>query len=500
MLGRRKWAVLQAFVVVVAAVVALTLTAQKQYTSSATLLFLDPAVDVTGSGFSDPSRVLATNEELIRLPIIADAAAKRLGGRPSAGEISAMVSIDSSGETDIIDVSAESPDPAAAARVANAYAISFINFVRRTQRQRVDDAITALNATLAAMTEEQRAGPEGQALQARIEELRTTGSVQTGNVRFVQPAAASTAPSSPNVKLNLALGVLLGLLVAAGLAALLEQLDRRIHSVEEVERIAWLPILARIPRSSGARSLQVTARTRLLRGRRRLRVGGEPEAGGRGSTSPTFERHLFEAFLNLRATLHYVLDRGERSLMVVSAVPGEGKSTVAYGLAVTMAASGDRAVFVDADLHKGMTLGAGGSDAGLSTVLAGRPLDDALVEVPVESIEVNDATLTVLPCGPILARTGRSLEGAPMRNLIDELERRFDIVVIDLPALTVLSDGLALLQAVPSVLPVVAIDKTTRRGLADLREQIRLTNASPVGMVVNFAPPTHDGYSYYGRG
>ena len=125
-------------------------------------------------------------------------------------------------------------------------------------------------------------------------------------------------------------------------------------------------------------------------------------------------------------------------------MPGDGKSTVARFLASTMASMGDRVVLVEADLHKPSSsmLNGKAPQVGLSSVLGGTELDDALVTVPVRvDAQTGDPReLTLLPSGPIPPNAFELLESTRMARVLDQLEREFDVVIVDSPALTHVSD------------------------------------------------------------
>ena len=166
-----------------------------------------------------------------------------------------------------------------------------------------------------------------------------------------------------------------------------------------------------------------------------------------------------------------------RSLLVVSPEAEDGKSTVAACLATTLAQRGDRVILVEADLHKhtgeGRSRGAGMSPAaavgagdehaeGVTTVLAGGDLDDALLVVPVGDGDGPPRELIVLPSGPTPPNPSELLESGRMHDLMMELERRCDIVVYDTPALTAVSDALALLPDTAGVIVVGRLHHTSR--------------------------------------
>ena len=272
--------------------------------------------------------------------------------------------------------------------------------------------------------------------------------------------------------LYIAAGTGIGLVVALALGWLLGRSDERLRAVDDLEEVYELPVIARIPRSKS------------LSGRRNRR---DREAFLRAASGQTAEA---EAFRGLRTSLRYLsLDRELRSLAIVSPAAGDGRSTIARCLAVTMAAMGDSVVLVDANLRRADGKAAFASEDGLSLALAGFDLDDALVEVPVASDPISEKSrgLVELPSGPIPPNPAELLESERMGWVVQELESRFDRVIIDTPAVDGVSDALELVPQVSGVLLVTAVGHTRRGPAVELRKRLDLQDATPVGVIANFA-------------
>ena len=477
-LRTRKWWVLQGVVIVPLIAVLLTLRQEEQYTAEANLLFRDTAADVLDEGggdFVDPERLAATNEGLIELPVIAERTSAALASDPRVGRIDPglifnSVSVSADGESDLAAITAEHPNPYVAARMANEYGEAYIDFRRRSDQRELQEAIDLAQQRLAGLPPEQRVSSVGQNLEERLNRLLLAQSLLTGGAELVQRATVPSSPSSPDLKRNLILGLLVGGVLGLGLGALRERLDRTIKDEDELEQIYGVPVLVRLPRS---RVLTATKDNEDLE--------RSPEA---------------EAFRILRANLRYFdVDERVRSLLVSSPQPGDGKSTVARGLAMTMAALGDHVVLVEADLHKARSraLGEQVPERGLSSVLAGEPLDDALIHLPVGG---GDRRLTLLPSGPVPPNPVELLESSRMLSLLKVLERRFELVLVDSPALANVSDARPLVGAVSGILIVSAIGHTTRAAAQDFRKQLDLLEGSPLGVVANLAKTPHKGYYY----
>jgi capsular exopolysaccharide synthesis family protein len=418
-----------------AAALVYTLSTEPEHEATATLLL--GAED--GQGRVGP-RAVATSRELLDSPAVAAVAGRSVG--MDVEDVADSVEIRAPEDADVLEIDAEADSGNDAVRLAEAYANAYL--VLRT-----------------------RLGSEGDRSPAAT---------------LVQPTLATEASSRPFVR-NVLLGLLAGLLLALLVTWLFDRVDRRVRSIDELEEIYGLPVLARVPRS---RSL--------------AKRGG---MAGAVDTAVGFSEEA-EAFRSLRTNLRYFnVDSPVRSILVASPLPGDGKSTVARHLAITMASMGDSVCLVDADLRKRDPDTPPGAD-GLSLVLAGFDLTNALTEVPIAYDAVSDESrvLAELPNGPLPPNPPELLESARMRWLIGELERRFEVVIFDSPALMAVSDALTLVPAVSGVLIVSGVEQTTRQAALDLRKQIDLLGGHPLGLVANFAAKSrgYDYYSYEGGG
>lgn len=470
---RRRWLII-AVSILLGGVLAAGLSAsrEKRYTASASLLVGTTSDTVLRDpGTVDATRIAATNASLLELGVVAEGAAARLDNRVSASDISAAVSVVPQQDADVIDVKAETPDPQRSAAIANAYGSAFIEARQRSARKQIEDALGLATQGLAAMTPEQRAGAEGQALTARINELQTAKSLQTGGAELAQRASPPSSPTSPRPKRDGILGAILGAMLGFVLASIRERRDHAVRTVEELEAASVWPVLARIPTSP--------------------RLARDAELAPRGVEA--------EAFRMLRANLRFFGVNNEiRSLLVTSARSRDGKSTTAQRLAETMAAMRDRVVLVEADMHRAPAgrseMGFDVIGGGLSGFLLGRSLDDVLVGVSVgDPGELRN--LTILPTGPLAPNPSELLESERMHELMAELEERFDIVILDSPPLPILSDGSALLQHASGAIVVTALGKTTPEDLHDLESQVALLGGNVLGLVANFEPGSDRYYS-----
>jgi capsular exopolysaccharide synthesis family protein len=195
-----------------------------------------------------------------------------------------------------------------------------------------------------------------------------------------------------------------------------------------------------------------------------------------------------------------VAGRGEGTLMVVSALPGEGKTTVAANLSVALAATDKRVVLVSADMRRPRIHEMFGlpNGRGLSNILTGQvPADLGVLDWRVEN-------LYVCPSGPTPPNPAELLQSQRMRDLVAELRGLVEYVVLDAPPVLTVADPLVLAALVDGVVFVVDARSTERDAIAEARRRLEQVGAKVLGGVMNKVPPAgpHEyGYNYrYGYG
>jgi receptor protein-tyrosine kinase len=365
-----------------------------------------------------------------------------------------------------------------AARIANTFATEYIEFRRRSDREMIQETTQLVERRLAELSPGELEGPTGRVLQRRLEELEILASLQTGNVEQVQVAEPPEERSAPKPMRNGLIGVVLGLMLGAGAALLLDRLDRRLRDPEEAAEIFERPILTLIPEAEAL---------------------AEPDR--------PLPAAVAEAFRMLRANLRYFnVDREVRSVIVTSAQPEDGKSTVAWQLASAAAATGTRVLLIEADLRR-PTLSRWMHRAprvGLSAFLTGQAeLDEAVERVKLGegngSLPAHE--LDVIFAGGPPPNPDELMESERMRELLREAESDYELVLIDTPPTSVVADAVPLLREASGVLVVARLDQTTRDAARQLNEQLRNLKARVLGVVINHLRVRGFGYGYgYGYG
>ena len=297
------------------------------------------------------------------------------------------------------------------------------------------------------------------------------GGTSPVRVSVVKQANVPTAPVSPRTKLNIALGLLVGLAVGVGGAVLRESLDTG-QGPEDLHDSFGIP------------SLGV--------------VAYDPEATNKPlvvQTDPMPSRA--EAFRQLRTNLQFAnIDGNSRCLVVTSAVPGEGKSTSACNLAITMAQAGLRVLLVEADLRRSAVADyLGVEDAvGITSVLIGQAdLDDAIQDW-------GGGLMHVLPGGPMPPNPSELLGSQAMADLLGAARTMYDVVLIDAPPLLPVTDAAVVSTAADGAILVVRHGKTKREQVKRALESLAAVDSRVLGAVLNMAPMKGREAYYYGYG
>lgn len=307
----------------------------------------------------------------------------------------------------------------------------------------------------------------------RFKEIGVAGGVGVNNVSVVDPAGVPNRPSSPRLLINLAVALLAGLALGAGLAFALEQIDEAIADPGEVERRLGLPLLGSVPKLASG-----TPKDALL----------------------DRKSDMVDAYLAVQTNLAFTTEHGvPRSIAVTSTRPAEGKSTTALALATTLARAGRRVILVDGDMRSPSVhhLGGVGHDYGLSNFLSGQDNIDAL------TFPMNDLGFTAMSAGPLPPNAAELLTSSRLSVLIDRLLESYDHVVIDSPPVMGLADAPLIASRVEGVIYAVESHGIRSSMVKTALGRLASANARVFGGVLTKfeARKAHFGYGYeYGYG
>ncbi|WP_314214300.1 polysaccharide biosynthesis tyrosine autokinase [Pseudarthrobacter equi] len=369
-------------------------------------------------------------------PVVLQPALDSLGINEDAEAVSARVKASTDPNTVLINISASDNSPVQAAALAQAIAESLIKTVDVLEKPK-------------------------------------TGGTSPVSLSIIKPAKAPSTPTTPNTKLNLALGLILGVVAGMCVAILRTTLDSRIRGEADLRKVTAAAMLGGISFDQEATKYPLLTQV--------------PPQSPRA-----------ESFRQLRTNLQFANVSGHaKTVLLTSSLPGEGKSTTATNLAIALAQAGQSVCLIDADLRRPMIgeyLGLE-RNAGLTTALVGAADVDDLLQ------PWGDDALFVLTSGQIPPNPSELLGSSEMRRLVDRLEGAFDTVIIDAPPLLPVTDAAVLAQHVGGVVVVVGSQRTKQQDLEKSLGALEMVEAKLLGIVMNRLPakgPDAYAYTYYG--
>src|SRR5437667_91663 len=336
-----------------------------------------------------------------------------------------------------------------------------------------------------------------------LQTLKQTGvsaSLKATNIRIVDSAVPPVKPATPKIPLNLTVASLLGLGLGISAAFLQERLDDTLKGADDVERLFGLPALALIPSVHHLNGDRSSVR-KLLDSASTLRSSQNGTASTPGAYWHRIDQRgkpqaaLVEAFRSLCASvLLSTADHPPGSLLVTSTQPGEGKTTVATNLALSLAQLGQRVLLVDADLRFPSLQSLFGmrEKLGLVSYLTGQ-------QDWREAVRPSGSPgLDLLLCGPLPPNPAELLSAKSMGAFLVSAKSEYAFVILDSPPLLTLADSRILASLVDGVLLVVKSGATPREQVMQSQSSIRTAGANLIGVVLNIVSLHTNGY--YGLG
>ena len=437
-LRKRAWLVIVAILLCPTAALVSSLATAPVYQGTAKLFVA--AKTEPGSGIATAYEGTLLSQQLVKSfsrvlesRVVAEAALRLDPQSLSPRQLQAKIHAEPVTDTLLIDLSVEDTDPSRARRLTNGVARAFIAAVPRLQ--------------------------SGSAVR----------------VSLVEPALTPTEPIRPRTRLNVALGLLLGLIIGVGLAFLRETLDRSIKTPEELEAATGAPVVGTVPSFKA--------------GKDPIPVAKKPRTAAA------------EAFRKLRTNFAFLgVDRMGLCCAITSPLAADGKSTVTANLAIALTQAGQRVVIVDADLrrpsiHKLFGLN---QRIGTTTVL----LDHAHLH---DAIQHLDRDLPdVLVAGQLPPNPSALLASRRMQELVTELRATYEVVLIDCPPVLPVTDPMVVSHFTDGILLVARGGSTTRDQAQAAKAACLKAGAKILGSVLN-ASSVMEGsqstyYAYYGEG
>ncbi|MEA2385065.1 MAG: tyrosine-protein kinase [Solirubrobacteraceae bacterium] len=474
----RWWFVAAVVVLCTGAAALYAVTATKIYDARADILVTpvpDDQTAVLGLGLlrkaSDPTRDVTTATQLIDNAQVAARVQRDLGSSSSPEALLQKISVSPVANSSVVAVTASSPDPHAAQRLANAFGQGAVDERTAQLHQELGPAIRTMRARIRQITGKNDPSTATAATQPLFQQLAAMEALQSApdpTIRLETPAALPTAPASPRKRLAIVGGLIAGLLIGIGGVFALNALDPRRGREDGVTALG-LSVLTRVPRLG--------------------RSGGA--------------RHAFdESFRFLRTMLRFAApDEPISTLAVTSFSEQEGKTTTSFQLAMATLEAGQTVLLVEADPYRpGLHAmvephangGANGDAApGLLEYLSGfASLDDILVPTTVPG-------LSFVPAGALRTNSITGLlEQERGRSFVRDLEGLADLVILDCPPVGPRSDAVLIASSADAVILIVDVRQTADSDVAETVRRLRRTDSNLVGVVLNRDESASAGYEY----
>lgn len=332
-------------------------------------------------------------------------------------------------------------------------------------------------------------------MKEKFEESRITEVGQLGGVRIIDPAKPDYIPIQPKKKMNILLGVIMGLGLGIGVTFVLEYFDNSVRSVEDIEK-SGMPILGSIP----IIKLEETNKRFDKNGRQhvsdKLSTHEAKTIAGRLITHFAPKSPISEAYRSLRTSIQYArADTPLKSIVVTSPGPQEGKSTTVANLAITIAQMGTKTLLVDTDLRRPVlhSIFNLSRSKGISNYLVGKTeLEEVVFKTDIDN-------LYLMPCGTLPPNPSELLGSKAMKKCVSELKEQFDIILFDSPPIMAVTDAAVLSSEVDGVILVVKAGQTDRNAVIRSYEILRNIPNRILGALLNVVnvEGVYGSYYYY---
>ncbi len=495
-----RWVIIITTAVTLAAVILITFTMTPTYMTTTTLRIATSTSGVLGySDYMYADRLMNTYTKLAT-------------SRPVLGELASelnlktlpKIKVETIPNTELIKITVETSDPVIAMKSANTLAGILIvqgqqlysgggKSVREILGEQLSQAEKELTDARheydTFVAENPKDLPQIELLNEKIklkestytslldqyDQARLKETMRENTITVVEPATLPDSPAKPNKPLNIIIGLMAGLVGGVGLAFLFENLGTRLYTSKQIEAVAELNTIGKIPS---------------LPQKRLFRLWGASDQSKNTSFKEAFRR-LHIQIVNQSQKK----DDGSplKTLLITSSEPGEGKSTISFNLAKAIAQSGKKVIIVDCDLHipQQHIINELPNDVGLSTILTKETKFNQTVQ------KTQYPGLHVLTSGPLPRDPEKLLGSMQMKALIDLASDQYDMVILDTPALLSIADTISLMHKVDGILFVARRNVIQEEALREACRQLVNINGPMLGLVVNDAERI--GSYYYDR-
>jgi len=349
-------------------------------------------------------------------------------------------------------------------------------------------------------------------LKEKLEEARITEAQKIGDISVIDPAVMPRSPISTNRIMGIIISALMGIILGIAFAFIFETLDTSIGTIEDVENTLKLPVLGMVPAIEQEMDTKKGIISTL-----KSKFFPAPKNDAQERFIHLISHYKpksisAESFRNIRTNLK--LDASKKTIIVTSSNPKEGKTTVVTNLGVVMAQMGMKVLLVSADLRRPALAKIFGvkKEPGFNELLTGAAnLDEALksiTDIMLGEIQIDEIisrppgleNIWLLPSGRIPANPAEILELKGIPGLIEELKRRFDIIIFDSPPVLPVTDASLLAPRMDCAVIVYEIGRTSREALLRTKVQLETVGAKISGIILNNTrtqTETIAGYPYY---
>ena len=487
---RHPWLIVIMALIGAAGGLGISAAQKKKYTATAVVAVGDPnqtngVVGVGSLNTQSPLQLSSTYVPLVTRPAVVARVRQLTGTTLSTIALQDSVAVTIDPNSYALDLTVTSTHAEDAAKIANAFAQADSELTTASARQAYKLQATAVQKKL------KHAPQSVQLLEqetlARLEQLATVDQPLQVN----QLAAVPGSPSSPKPARNTIIGLVLGLLLGLAGAIGRDSLDRRMRKPSDVTDELGHPIVGQIPPTA---------------------LGTPRKLSRRGGAVELLSLRDQEAFRILRQNVGFLSGNGGQIILVTSAMPQEGKSSVSAGLALAMAQAGKRTLLVDCDLRKPVVAERMGlrQSPGLTDYLTGNAEPASILQrISSTKFSLNGSTpqdgvpgavdLVCIASGTHALLPAELLAADQFREFLTEVAQVYDVVVLDTAPLLTIADTLGILPDVSAVLMCVRLDRTTRDQVRAAQSALDRLPSRPTALVltdVKHQPAGYYGYYY----
>jgi Mrp family chromosome partitioning ATPase/capsular polysaccharide biosynthesis protein len=495
---RAQWRVIVGVLVLcVAVAVGVSLAAQKTYTATAAISVTDPNTDLglvggLAGSTQTPQQLASAHASQVLRDTVLSIAIRNLGLQRSVASLRGSLSVQVDPNSALVDVTAKAGSAGPAAALANAVARADVHGTVAAARAGYAHEAQHLAAQTGSSAANNNPGVRV-VYAEQLSRLQALSAVASPVV-VSSLAQAPTSASSPKPLQNAVIAAFIGLFLGIGAGTLRSSLDRRLRSAREIEKRIDLPLVGHVRRTAMGQAVGLTS-------------------GANGSVAYTPAD--LETFRMLRQNLLFLDDAlSMRSVVVTSAMPAEGKTTVAASLALASAAAGKLTLLVECDLRRPVLAERLGVAAapGLADYLLGTAGPQEVLRVvpsggraPGAAAAAGGDTakpLVCIPGGTHPEHPAELLGSERFRRFLSAASEMYDFIVIDSPPLLAVVDALELIPLASGVLLCVRLSQTTEEQMLAAREALARLPKRPTGLVVSDLAPgdAEYGYEYYYTG